>query len=99
MAAWSDSRQRHEYLEGDPIRNLIYTAADRAVRDVYVNGRKIVSDGRVLTLDFESASARLEETQRRAEQNVPPQDSEGRSGIELSPLTLPLADRAGAERA
>jgi cytosine/adenosine deaminase-related metal-dependent hydrolase len=76
----------------DPLRNLIYTAADRAVRDVYVDGRQVVADRRVLTLDLETATARLEDSQRRAEENVPRQDVDGRTGIVLSPLTLPMAN-------
>ena len=35
----------------DPLKSLIYHAADRAVRDVYVDGNKVVADGEVLTLD------------------------------------------------
>lgn len=76
----------------DPLRNLIYTAADRAVRDVYVDGRQVVADGKVLTLDLDEATARLEQSQFRAEGKVPQQDADGRSGVELSPLTLPLVD-------
>src|SRR4029450_10702371 len=36
---------------GAPLRCLIFHAADRAVRDVYVDGARVVADGRVLTLD------------------------------------------------
>ena len=45
----------------DPIRCLIYTAADRAVRDVYVDGVKVVESGEVLTLDFAEIAARVNE--------------------------------------
>jgi cytosine/adenosine deaminase-related metal-dependent hydrolase len=76
----------------DPLRNLIYTAADRAVRDVFVDGRQVVADRRILTLDVGTATARLEESQQRAERDVPRQDADRRSGLELSPLTLPMAD-------
>jgi ABC-type multidrug transport system fused ATPase/permease subunit len=31
----------------DPMRSLIYAAGDRAVKDVYVDGQKVVGDGRV----------------------------------------------------
>ena len=31
----------------DPLRSLVFHAADRAVKDVYVAGRKVVSDGGV----------------------------------------------------
>lgn len=77
----------------DPLRNLIYTAADRAVRDVFVDGRLVVENGLVLTLDVKTASDRLEASQQRAELEVPNADPEGRSGMELSPLILPLETR------
>src|SRR5262249_61922043 len=51
----------------DPLRSLIFHAADRAVRDVYVDGRQVVASGRVLTLDRARALARLTEAQRRME--------------------------------
>ena len=35
----------------DPLRSLVFHAADRAVKDVYVAGRKVVADGQVTTLD------------------------------------------------
>jgi len=41
----------------DPLRNLIYTAADRAVRDVYVDGVRVVADGEVTTIDVPGALA------------------------------------------
>ena len=37
----------------DPIRSLIYAAADRAVRHVFVDGAQVVADGRVTTMDYE----------------------------------------------
>src|ERR1700752_3258513 len=43
----------------DPLRSLVFHAADRAVKDVYVAGRKVVSDGKVTTLDHAGACARL----------------------------------------
>jgi len=72
----------------DPLRNLIYTAADRAVRDVYVDGVKVVGDGEVLTMDIPDAMNRLEAAQRRAEAGVRERDPEGRSASEISPLVL-----------
>ncbi|MCG8542995.1 MAG: amidohydrolase family protein [Alphaproteobacteria bacterium] len=72
----------------DPLRNLIYTAADRAVRDVYIGGAKVVGDGEVLTLDIPAAVDRLEAAQRRAEAGVADRDPEGRPPTEISPLVL-----------
>ncbi len=76
----------------DPLRSLIYTAADRAVRHVYVGGEQVVRDGLVLTLDHQGALGRLEEARERAEARVPELDWAGRAGVELSPLSLPLAE-------
>jgi len=76
----------------DPLRNLIYTAAERAVRDVFIAGRRVVGEGKVLTLDCADATARLAAAQRRAEDGVAARDAGGREGIEISPLTLPLAE-------
>lgn len=75
----------------DPLRNLIYTAAERAVRDVYVDGTQVVANGEVLTLDFATALDRLEASQRRAEAGVAKRDPEGRSGAEVSPPVLTMA--------
>ena len=55
----------------DPLRSLVFHAADRAVRDVYVGGQQVVADGRVLTLDRAGALARLAEAQKRMEAAVP----------------------------
>ena len=41
----------------DPLRSLVFHAAERAVKDVYVAGRKVVSDGKVTTLDHAAACA------------------------------------------
>ena len=51
----------------DPVRSLIYAAGDRAVRAVYVDGQKVVEDGRVLTMDYPAAAAALHEAQKRIE--------------------------------
>ncbi len=72
----------------DPLRNLVYTAAERAVRDVYVDGTKVVANGEVLTMDIPAALDRLDAAQRRAEAGVPGLEPEGRSGEEVSPLVL-----------
>ena len=74
----------------DPLRNLIYTAADRAVRDVYVDGAKVVENGEVLTMDIPAALARLDASQQRAEAEVPQHEPDGRSGQEVSPLVLEM---------
>ncbi len=58
----------------DPVRSLIYAAGDRAVKDVFVDGRQVVKDGEVLTMDFRQAAAHLAEAQKRVVANAPGQD-------------------------
>lgn len=76
----------------DPLRSLIYSAAERAIRDVYVDGLQVVEKGRVLTLDRDESARRLEEAQRREAAAVPGRDPERRSVEEIAPLSLPSAD-------
>ena len=76
----------------DPLRSFIYHAADRAVRDVFVDGRQIVADGSVLTLDQADAGRRLVEAQRRMLEIAPRRDYRGRSAEQISPLSLTVGD-------
>jgi len=72
----------------EPLRNLIYVAAERAVKDVYVGGAMVVEDGDILTLDYHSALAEIEEAQRRAIQKIPQRDPQGRTIGELAPMAF-----------
>jgi cytosine/adenosine deaminase-related metal-dependent hydrolase len=74
----------------DPLRSLIYHAADRAVRDVYVDGQQVVADGKVVTLDQEAAGGRLRAAQERMEAETPSRDYRRRTAAEITPLSLPL---------
>lgn len=73
----------------DPLKSLIYHAADRAVRDVYVGGERVVADGKVLTLDRADAAGRLQEAQARMCADVPNNDYAGRTAADIAPLSLP----------
>ena len=42
----------------DPLRSLVFTAADRAVRTVFVHGTKVMEHGRVLTMDHGGRAGR-----------------------------------------
>jgi cytosine/adenosine deaminase-related metal-dependent hydrolase len=77
----------------DPLRSLIYSAAERAVRHVFVDGRQVVDNGRVTTLDIDSALGQLEAAQRRAEPKVAGLDWANRSHFDLSPLALAMHGR------
>jgi cytosine/adenosine deaminase-related metal-dependent hydrolase len=74
----------------DPLRSLIYTAADRAITQVYIDGQKVVENRRVLTLDHSAALEALTEAQRRLENSAPQRDYKGRRAEEIVPLSLPL---------
>ena len=87
MVSVSDAVMRPVY---DPLRALIYTAADRAVRHVFVDGKQVVADGVVTTMDFEDVSARVEEIQQRVLGKVPSRDYANRSAQDVAPLTLPM---------
>src|SRR5271169_2840428 len=76
----------------DPLRSFVYHAADRAVRDVFVDGRQVVSEGKVLTLDQAAAGERLIRAQQRMLEAAPRQDYRGRNAEEIVPLSLPLAN-------
>ena len=72
----------------DPLRSLVYTAADRAVQSVFVDGVQVVSNRRVLTLDHAEALGLLSEAQARMETEVPKHDWAQRRADEIAPLCL-----------
>nr|WP_298798990.1 amidohydrolase family protein [uncultured Acetobacter sp.] len=73
----------------DPIRSLIFSCDDRAIHSVYVDGKKVVEKGRVLTMDYEKATANLVQEQARISGSVSQRDRLGRSVEELIPPTYP----------
>ena len=74
----------------DPLRSLIYTAADRAVRDVFIDGNKVVEGGVVRTLNHGQAVGHLVEAQAQMEQQTATRDFRGRASTEIAPLSLPI---------
>jgi 5-methylthioadenosine/S-adenosylhomocysteine deaminase len=76
----------------DPLRGFVYHAADRAVRDVFVDGVQVVADRRVLTLDQADAAIRLTAAQERMEAAAPQHDYLSRKAEEITPLSLPMVD-------
>ena len=61
-----------------------------AVRDVFVDGNKVVEQGKVLTLDCYGAVGRIEEAQQRMIERIPSEDYAGRSVDEIAPLSIPM---------
>jgi 5-methylthioadenosine/S-adenosylhomocysteine deaminase len=76
----------------DPLRSFVYHAADRAVRDVFIDGSQVVADGKVLTLDQADAADRLCRAQQRMLDAASQRDYRGRNAEAIVPLSLPLAN-------
>ena len=76
----------------EPLRSLVYVAADRAIERVYVDGELVVDRGEVLTIDHRAALAGLQEAQARSLERTPSLDWAGRSASELSPMVLPFRE-------
>ena len=72
----------------DVLRTLIYAADDRVIRAVYVDGRKVVEGGKVLTIDHASAAAELDEAQRRIVARAPGLDWARRPVDDIVPPTF-----------
>jgi cytosine/adenosine deaminase-related metal-dependent hydrolase len=75
----------------DPLRSLVYHAADRAVRTVLVDGVVAYDNGKALGLDVALAAATLTEAQARMIRDSAKHDYRGRHGDEIAPLSLPVA--------
>ncbi len=74
----------------DPLRTFVFEAADRAVREVFVDGRLAVENGKPLHLDPRRAADQLEESQARMLAEAPGRDFLGRTGDEIAPCSLPF---------
>jgi len=74
----------------DPLKSLIYHAADRAVKTVFIDGELAVDNGSVVHLDMSDAAGRLEIAQQRMLKDVPNHDFLGREAKDITPLSLML---------
>ena len=82
----------------DPLRTMVFSALERAVLDVYVQGRQVVAGGEVLTIDIEAAAGELNAGQRCALPMVPAKDWAGRTAEEAFPLALPVHEASDPPR-
>jgi cytosine/adenosine deaminase-related metal-dependent hydrolase len=74
----------------DPLRALLFHAADRAVKRVLVGGETVFANGRPTRLDVTEAAGILAESQAKMLRDARGRDYRGRSGDEISPLALPM---------
>ncbi len=82
----------------DPLRSLVYSAGDRAVRDVYVEGEQVVRDGAVLRIDVEVALETLSRAQAATLATTSERDWAGRSVDEMSPRVFRISERVAQQR-
>jgi cytosine/adenosine deaminase-related metal-dependent hydrolase len=71
----------------DPLRSLVFSACERAVKDVYIDGVKVVADGKVLTMDHQRVSDEVSRIQAAVVADIPNRDRKRRRADEVSPLT------------
>lgn len=77
----------------DPLRSFFFSAADRAVHDVFVDGRQVVAGGEVVTIDRRALGRPLQQSQEAFVRNAPYVDFRGRSADEIAPTSLRLEGR------
>jgi cytosine/adenosine deaminase-related metal-dependent hydrolase len=74
----------------DPLRALVFHAADRAVQRVLVGGETIYANGKPTKLNVAEAAGILAESQAKMLRDSVGRDYRGRSGDEISPISLPI---------
>jgi 5-methylthioadenosine/S-adenosylhomocysteine deaminase len=74
----------------DPLRALVFHAADRAVRRVIVAGETVFAEDRPTRLDVAEAAGVLAESQARMLRDAGRLDYRGRDGDAIAPLSLPV---------
>lgn len=83
----------HPYMRPvrDPLRSLVYSAGERAIRDVYVDGVAVVRGGEVVSFDVAPALELLQIAQDRSLAGAPERDWAKRRVDEMSPPVFPIA--------
>ncbi len=76
----------------EPLRSLLVVAAERAVRDVWVDGNRVVADGRLTTIDMAAELEALQVAQQKMLAGVPRRDWAGRSADQIAPMVFDTVD-------
>ena len=72
----------------DPLKSLVFSGLDRAITDVFVDGKQVVEGGAVKTIDLAAAAEVLNRGQREALRGVAAGDYAKRSAEQVFPLSL-----------
>jgi 5-methylthioadenosine/S-adenosylhomocysteine deaminase len=73
----------------DPLKSLVFSALERPITDVFVDGRRVVQDGEVRTVDLPAVIEVLNRGQRAALSAIPQLDYARRVPEAVFPMTLP----------
>ena len=73
----------------DVVKNIVYSATRHSVKDVFVDGMRIVEDGVISGFDERALSEELQELSEESWRNTSKYDRMGRAVDELSPLSAP----------
>jgi 5-methylthioadenosine/S-adenosylhomocysteine deaminase len=76
----------------DPLKNLIYAAGDKPVRDVYVDGNLVVKNGDLQTFDLKAAAERFTVGHGEMLTHVAERDWANRTADEALPTSLEFRD-------
>ena len=76
----------------EPLRSLLVVAAERAVRDVWVEGHRVVAEGTLTTIDMDAELERLQAAQQKMLAGVPKRDWAGRSAEAIAPMVFETVD-------
>jgi cytosine/adenosine deaminase-related metal-dependent hydrolase len=88
LVLWKATSWRMTPLR-DPIKNIVYNAADEDIDRVYVDGRLVVDGGRVLGADEQAVLKALQAGGERAWPRMAKHDWAARGADQLSPPTYP----------
>ena len=75
----------------DPIRTMVFNAAERPVRDVYVGGEQVGAGGVVLAMDEDAKARAMTAAHARAIKAYPTFDRDGRAPEVVAPPAFPMA--------
>ena len=74
----------------DPLRSLVFSAGNAAIRDVFVDGAQTIDNGVVTTIDVPGVARALTEGQKRALADTPNRDWAKRAADDISPYALEI---------
>ena len=85
-----DMKNHYMQPDYDPIRSIVYSANDRAIMHVYVDGRQVVDHGKIIHFDVEEDIEMLRRGQQAVIATASQRDWAGREMHELSPRVYKL---------